>query len=356
MVLTVKVAVVEFEREAEHESLEQALELIGGLDDLNTLKKPVIVKVGVFSHKADNHASVRAVGAITRVFDKAPRVMLAESDNYQGTGLERLQIWKELYTGRVAPLNLSDESDPVKVKLAGQEVDLPRVLLGQKVLVDTHILRSFDKGSILKNLFGCILDSKRIKYHKILPALLADVYEAIGGVDLAVVDGTYFWQGAGKNPVPMNTLVVGKDAVAVETVGAALAGLEPSKMPVLQEFVKRGLGEGALENIEIAGTSFEDLEKKFESAVAAQKRQNRRQSGPVTWGGKANRALESLIQEGFFSEPRGRTLEDVVKLLERRGLPVEGRERKIADALARRVRKGVLKRCKSVDGQIRWIS
>ena len=86
-----------------------------------------------------------------------------------------------------------------------------------------------------------------MKYHKILPTLLADVFEAIGGVDLAVLDGTYIWRGAGEAHVRMNTLFVGKDAVAVETVGATLAGLDPSETPVIQEFVNRGLGEGRLE-------------------------------------------------------------------------------------------------------------
>jgi uncharacterized protein (DUF362 family) len=81
--------------------------------------------------------------------------------------------------------------------------------------------------------------------------LLADVYETIGGIDLAVMDGTYFWRGAGDLPIRMNTILVGKDAVAVEAVGGELAGLKPEKMSVLQEFTKRGLGEGDLKNIEI---------------------------------------------------------------------------------------------------------
>ena len=155
-------------------------------------------------------------------------------------------------------------------------MDLPHILFKPNVLVDTHILRSFESGSILKNLFGCILDSKRIKYHKVLPMLLAEVYEAIGGVDLAVLDGTYLWHGAGDAPVRMNTVLVGRDAVAVETVGATLAGLDPHKMPVIQEFAKRGLGEACLENIKLVGTSFERLQERFISASKVQKKQRAR--------------------------------------------------------------------------------
>ena len=351
--MTSKVAAVEFGGDVAR-SLKQVLPLIGGIDDLNTAERSVVIKVGVFSHKAENHSSVNVVDSIINLFDRAPKIFLAESDNYRGTGSERLQIWKELFTGRVLPFNLSNDPDIRKARITGQEMSLPHILFKPSVLVDTHILRSFESGSILKNLFGCILDPKRAKYHKILPKLLADVYEAIGGIDLAILDGTRFWRGAGSSPVQTNTLLVGRDAVAVETVGAALAGLNPEKMPVIQEFVKRDLGEGALENIEVVGASFENLKKKFMSAAIAQKPQSAKRKGPTTWGGHAHLAFKSLIGEGFFKQPNKRTMEDVVKALEARGLPTKGKETKIADNLARRVKKGILKKHKTQNGQVYW--
>ncbi len=70
----------------------------------------------------------------------------------------------------------------------------------------------------------------------------AGLREAIGGIDLAVLDGTYLYRGASANPhisqdgakdkSRTNALVIGKDAVAVEAVGAVLAGMEPEKMTV----------------------------------------------------------------------------------------------------------------------------
>jgi uncharacterized protein (DUF362 family) len=320
---------------------------------LNAAERPVVIKVGVFSHKAENHASVGMVDAIVKAFDRAPQIFVAESDNYRGTGSERLQIWKALYTKRVVPFNLSDDSDTRRTKIVNQEMMLSHVLFKPNVLVDTHILRSFESGSILKNLFGCILDSKRAKYHKVLPTLLADVYEAIGGIDLAVLDGTYFWRGAGDAPVRMNTVLVGKDAVAVETVGATLAGLNPQKMPVIQEFVKRDLGEGSLENIEVVGASFKRLREKFMSIAKAHKRRVR-SSGPQTWGGQANRAFRGLIREGFFKQPDRRTIEDVVRALEAKGLSNTDKMGKIEGFLARRVERGVLKKAKTEKGSVYW--
>lgn len=263
--MTSRVAIVEPNLNDE-DALRQAVQRIGGIDQLDTSDRSVVVKVGVFSHRAGNHTSVGLLKAIINSFPKAPQVHIAESDNYQGTALERLQIWKEVFSEKVAPVNLSDEENTRRVTLAGEEMNISNVLFKPNVLVSTHILRSFERGSILKNLFGCIPSPKKAKYHKILPVLLADVYEAVGGIDLAVLDGTFFWRGAGDIPVRMNTLLVGRDAVAVEAVGGVLAGLKPEKMPVLQEFVKRGLGEGDLRNIEIIGTSLETLIPKFKLA------------------------------------------------------------------------------------------
>jgi len=117
--LTSKVAVVEFD-EKNAVQLNRALDLIGGIVDLNAAERHVVIKVGVFSHKAENHASVGLVNAIINCFDRAPKVFVAESDNYRGTGSERLEIWKELYSQRVVSFDLSGDSETRRVKIANQ--------------------------------------------------------------------------------------------------------------------------------------------------------------------------------------------------------------------------------------------
>lgn len=348
--MTSIVAIVE-PNENDAQALSQAIQQIGGIDQLNTSDRSVVIKVGVFSHRVGNHTSVGLVRAIVNSFSRAPRVVLAESDNYQGNGLERLQIWKDIFTEKVTPVNLSDEANTRKVTLAGQEMNLSNVLFKPNILVSTHILRSFERGSILKNLFGCIPSPKKAKYHKILPVLLADVYEAIGGIDLAVMDGTFFWRGAGGISVRMNTLLVGKDAVAVEAVGGELAGLKSEKMLVLQEFVRRGLGEGDLKNIEIVGSSLETLKPKFKLASRQHAKKWKEKGGaPKMWAP----AIDALIQEGFFKLPNKRTREDVKKALEARSVPVEGNMNLVLTTLKRRVKKGALKAGKEPQGWTCW--
>jgi uncharacterized protein (DUF362 family) len=258
-----KVAIVELDGDVQ-ESFNQALKLVGKIDDLNTAERSVVVKVGVFNHKAANHPSVNVVNAIVNSFNKAPQIYLAESDNYKGTGMERLQIWKELFTERVVPFNLSDDLDTREVEIADEKMRFSHILFKPNILVSTHALRRYDKGTILKNLFGLVPDRKKARLHKKLVAVLLDAYEAVGGVDFAVIDATRTYSGAaGKKSINTNLLIVGRDAVAVETVGAILVGLKPEKMPVIQEAVNRGLGEGDIEKIEVLGSSVEKLKERF---------------------------------------------------------------------------------------------
>jgi uncharacterized protein (DUF362 family) len=276
-----KVAIVEFNGHIQ-ESFKHALDLIGNINDLNTTENPVVIKVGVFDHRTKTHSTVSVVDAIVNSFNKAPRIFIAESDNYKGTGSERLQIWKKLFNERVVPFNLSEDTKTQKVKITDEEIGFSHILFKPNIFVSTHVLRAYEVGSIVKNLLGLIPDAKKARFHKKLEAALLDAYEAIGGIDLAVLDGTYAFHGTGAvgsaKRTRTNILLVGRDAVAVEAVGAAIVGLKPEKMPVIQQAMKRGLGEGNIRKIEVVGVSFESLKEKIRQSLKASKEKRSHQS------------------------------------------------------------------------------
>lgn len=122
-------------------------------------------------------------------------------------------------------------------------------------------------GTILKNLFGLVPVREKVRYHKNLVPVLLDLYEAVGGIDLAILDGTYSYlsvsAGVGRRT---GFLFVGRDAVAVEAVGAAVSGLDPKKMPIVRRAVKRGLGEGDISKIEAVGNTIEDVMERMRRA------------------------------------------------------------------------------------------
>lgn len=263
-----KVAIVRLKPNAA-QAFKEALNLVGKIDDLNTSKRSVVIKVGVFDPKADHHTSVDVADAITRGFNKTPQIYLAESDNYRGKGSKRLQKWKSLFSNRVVPFNLSEDTDTKQVKIADEEIALSHILFKPNVLVSTHVLRTYEQGSVLKNLLGMIPDRKKVRFHKKLATALMDVYEAIGGIDLAVLDGTHLALSvaAKGRKVPASILVVGRDAVAVEVVGATLVGLKPEKIPVIREAMNRGVGESNIEKIEIVGASLTALKEELHQLI-----------------------------------------------------------------------------------------
>jgi hypothetical protein len=124
-------------------------------------------------------------------------------------------------------------------------------------------------------------------------------------------------------------------------------------MPVIQEFAKRGLGETEMENIEILGINFDELKKECETATKASKK-NKKAQGPQTWGGRVNRVLTLLLEEGYFKPPKKRTLDDILKALERKGISTKGKEEKIPSFLARRVKNGTLAKEAGDDRKSCW--
>lgn len=313
--MSVPVAAVRIDNDYEN-ALRQALALLGGIEALNTPEREVTVKVGIFDHRSRHHAAPEVVQAIIGAFDCAPRIRLAESDSYCGKAQERLEAcYGSLFNERVVPYSLSEGGETKTLSIAGEQMALSTALLKPHVLVDAHVLRTFSKGSILKNLFGCTPMVQKARFHKneVFPVLLADLFEAAGGIDLAVMDGTYLFSNAAEKHLPVGLLLAGRDAVAVEAVGATLAGLKPEKSPTIQEFMRRGLGEGDLDNIQVLGISkdefagFARVHKELKKLV---------ESAPRLPG--ISDMIDILTNEGWMDV--GRTAEEVTAELLARGV------------------------------------
>lgn len=65
-------------------------------------------------------------------------------------------------------------------------------------------------------------------------------------------------------------------------------------------------------------------------------------------------AIDALISEDFFKLPARRTTTEVLKALEDKALPTQGKSHNISVTLTRKVRRGNLKGTKGPDGWIFW--
>jgi hypothetical protein len=241
---------------------QEALRLIGGIADLDG--GPVTVKIGIYDQRNGNYPTVPVVQAVTDGFPRAPRIYLAESANHHGAALDRLRVWQDVYSDRVVPYDLSHDPQPRDGTVCGEPIRFAHVLCKPHRLVSLHVLREGQAGAVFKNLLGAIPDTRKERFHERLGACLIDIAEAVGWIDLAVIDGTYRYGRDWKEGVALprtraNLLVVGRDPVAVETVGSVLVDEDPTAIPAIDVAAARGLGEADLARIEVVGEPLDRL-------------------------------------------------------------------------------------------------
>lgn len=113
----------------------------------------------------------------------------------------------------------------------------------------------------VKNLFGCVPGLKKAEYHRMAPEpqkfghIIADIHQAIK-VGLHIMDGVTAMQGEGPTAGPVyhaGKIIFSTDPLALDTVAAAMLGMDTDDVPILVSARERQLGEAALSSIKIDG-------------------------------------------------------------------------------------------------------
>ncbi|MGQ9720664.1 MAG: DUF362 domain-containing protein [Candidatus Jordarchaeum sp.] len=162
---------------------------------------------------------------------------------------------------------------PDAVKL--RSVKLVRTALTADAIISLPVFKAhFFTGLTLciKNLKGLTLQDQRTKMHVLgLYDPIIDLFSAIKNkVVFGLIDGTvgcesirpsgpYYGPTEGK-PIKLDTVIAGKDIVAVDSVAAVTAGIKPKSMKLLKIAYERGLGE--IEDIEVRGERVKPLKLK----------------------------------------------------------------------------------------------
>lgn len=121
----------------------------------------------------------------------------------------------------------------------------------------THALERITGA--MKNLYGCIWGMNKSAGHVRYPNswvfadMLADLQKCVAP-RLHILDGVTAMEGNGPTsgtPTPMNVILVSDDPVALDSVFAMLAYLEPSAVPTCVSGYRAGLGEMRPEHIRV---------------------------------------------------------------------------------------------------------
>ncbi len=275
--MTSRVAVVKGQRG--HEPVFKALDLVDYRSAVAGFER-ALIKVNFICDKAWNTGATTdpiVVEAIwTKLSELGVEASVVESDATM-TNADEAYVksgMKEMCTRNgIEFINLRYVKDTVKLTVpegeALKNITVPRIVTEAAVIsaakLKTHTATTVTLG--MKNMFGLLPDKLKGKYHKKgISNVVTDINAAVKPC-LTVVDGFVGMEGDGPvdgDPVRMDLVVAGKDAVAVDATCSRIIGFDPHQIKHIRRANERGLGE--IDDIEVIGERLDSVMRRFKPA------------------------------------------------------------------------------------------
>ncbi len=263
--------------------IEEALSLLGGIDNLIKPNSTVVIKPNSghpIPPETSANTSPAFVTAVIKILRKAQpkEIILAEAAAIGCDTLEALEVTgigkaaKEAGIDKI--IDIKREKDLIKIPIrdarsAITSVLLPRFLLEADHIVNIPIFKSHASmvfTCALKNIKGVVQDKVHYQMHQTdLAAAMMDVWSVIKA-DLNIVDMIRPAEGFGPHsttPVDFGCVVAGKDPVAVDATICRMIGLDIKKVAYFEPARERGLGHYEEKFIEVRGKSIKEVYKKL---------------------------------------------------------------------------------------------
>jgi uncharacterized protein (DUF362 family) len=266
-------------------SVRKAIDLAGGLNEIISRGDKVIIKPNLISDQppeAGTTTDPRVCKSIADVLQEmGAKPIIAESSGlgidtdkaYQVAGYNTLR--EQGYT----VIDLKKEATktvPIPQGKSLKEAPLPRVVLEADAIISVPRMKTHEQTVVtlsLKNMKGLLPDHIKRKLH-----LQLGVFQGV--IDLctlvrpafAVMDGIVGQEGLGPDggdPVELGLILAGRDLVAVDTVTAAVMGIDPEMDTMAKTAAEAGLGTRDMNEIEIAGKSISSVKRRFKRADEA---------------------------------------------------------------------------------------
>lgn len=165
-------------------------------------------------------------------------------------------------------INLSEDKI-VKVKFPNnrpiKQLFLSKTMLDADAVVDLPLMKTHEftmYSGALKNLFGCVPSNRRIYLHPYLPEVFFRLYQLFKP-QLTVMDARVGIEGNGPtkgNPVKLDLMLTGTDALAVDIVSAQVMGLNWKDTYLNYVATKAGLKE---KDIQVQGLQVSEVMHRF---------------------------------------------------------------------------------------------
>ncbi len=264
-------------------SIRNAIDLIGGLDEIISRKDLVLINPSWVAPPTDPQSAVitspevtKAIADIIRDFGARP--IIAESSAV-GVDTENVITNSGYGALRREGYEVIDLKSTPKVKVGVEEGEVLKevatfeLVTRADAIISVPKMKTHDQTEItcsLKKLKGLVTDGQKRRMHRI------GVFKGVVDINmlfkprLSIVDAILCQEGLGPifgHPVEMNLIVAGKDLVAVDSICGQIMGYEPEEVLITKFAADRGLGVMDNEMIELAGESLRDVRKRFMRSV-----------------------------------------------------------------------------------------
>ncbi len=288
-------------------AVEEAVELLGGIEAVTAGKQRIMLKPNLVSNDPRSTTSPEVVRTLAALMKQAGKTVsigegsaAASGFNYQNGVTYRLKDAAKLndmqqfvfdslgYTALAHALDIPlinlHSGDMVEVDvpngLAYQKLTLHRALTEIDLLCSVPMMKTHGMATVtlgMKNLIGLypgtVYKTVRAGVHDHAaaagsPGIAYEILDMVRAnkLGLVVVDGSTAMEGNGPSDgilVPMNVIVAGTNPLATDMVAASTMGFAPDEVPTFVWANKVGMQPTRLDDIEIRGATITDVKRQF---------------------------------------------------------------------------------------------
>lgn len=288
-------------------AVEEAIDLLGGIEKVTEGKNRIMLKPNLISHQPGPTTNPEVVEKIVQLMQAVGKdVFIGEGtatadgfnridgEDYRSKNRDLLKSMQqnvfdvlgytqlaERYSIDLINLHLGEmKTVPVPDGLVFKELVLNKAMLDADMvcsvpMLKTHALSAVTLG--MKNLFGIIpgsiYGSVRGHVHDLAMkversgtnSVIMDLFRTVTP-GLVVIDGSVAMEGMGPlsgQLVQMDVIIAGTNAVATDMIGSVLMGFNPYKIKKFHWADKVGLSPRRVAAIEVRGEKVEDVWRKF---------------------------------------------------------------------------------------------
>ncbi|MEM2129565.1 MAG: DUF362 domain-containing protein [Candidatus Bathyarchaeia archaeon] len=291
-----EVSVVQVENNHLEQSLQEALNYIGGISSIIPEGAKVLIKPNIVRYQSPPDTTDPAIvkALINLIKQRNPSVIWVAEGSGEGNTIENFMALGYSEIAAMSGVELVDLNygDLVEVSIPGGGYVFDSFMFNKKVVeadvfislacMKTHSMAVVTLG--MKNLvgisagsvYGVANSANHWRLHEVA-AEKGDTY--LGGVitdlnsarriDLTIIDGRVAMEGQGPHdgePVNLGLIIVGKDPVATDTVASTIMGFDARKIPTLALAAQKGLGTNKLDEIEVKGKTVKEVFHPFAPA------------------------------------------------------------------------------------------